>query len=103
MEKVTICATCGGQVDQPDTGRPRVYCDVTCRRVAEYRIRRVMALLSTAEKAEQRARLELVDPVYRTSPRSGGVQKAGMVPLLCAGCRVSLGVLSHWNIMCLAS
>ena len=66
VEKVA-CATCGGQVNQSDTGRPRVYCDITCRRVAEYRIRRITTLLSTAEKAEQRARMALALPYGKTT------------------------------------
>ena len=69
VEKVTECATCGGPVEQSGEGRPRTYCDITCRRVAEYRIRRLMTLLATVEKIEQGARLELVDPMYRTSTR----------------------------------
>lgn len=36
------CPACGGSVTQPDTGRPRVYCDPACRQKA-LRLRRKMA------------------------------------------------------------
>jgi hypothetical protein len=57
VEKPSTCARCGGALTQPDTGRPRVYCSTACRRDVEYELRRVSALLLTAEKSEQRSRL----------------------------------------------
>ena len=67
VEKPTRCATCGGRVEQSGAGQPRVYCDVVCRRAAEYALRRVVTLLSTADKGEQRARMALALPYGKTT------------------------------------
>jgi hypothetical protein len=56
VEKPSECVSCGCLLDQPETGRPRVYCSVPCRRAAEYELRRVQSLLLTAERSHQRAR-----------------------------------------------
>lgn len=56
MEKPTACRECGERVTQARTGRPRVYCGSTCRRAAEYELRRLRALLSRAGQREQDAR-----------------------------------------------
>lgn len=34
------CPVCGGDVEQPATGRRRVYCSSSCKRTAERRARR---------------------------------------------------------------
>ncbi len=47
---------CGEPLTAPDTGRPPRYCSVSCRRSAEYDLRRQQALLLRAEKALQDAR-----------------------------------------------
>jgi hypothetical protein len=63
MEKPAACLMCGAPLEQPTTGHPRVYCGTTCRRAAEYALRRVQSLLLVAEKTElaARAALELED------------------------------------------
>ena len=38
---MTTCATCQASLTQPATGRPRVFCSVPCRRVAESEVRRI--------------------------------------------------------------
>lgn len=48
---------CGEPLTAPDTGRPPTYCSTTCRRSAEYELRRHQQLLLKAQKAEQDARL----------------------------------------------
>lgn len=48
---------CGEEFEVPATGRPPRFCSVSCRRSAEYELRRVQALLVRAEKAYQDARL----------------------------------------------
>ena len=60
MEKPSACAVCDGPLEQPATGRPRVYCSKTCRRAAEYRIRNVNSLLLRAMRMEQDAALNSV-------------------------------------------
>ncbi len=50
MEKPAECLMCGTALEQPATGRPRVYCGVPCRRASEYELRRVQSLLLTAER-----------------------------------------------------
>lgn len=60
MEKPAECVSCGNALEQPETGRPRVYCGVPCRRAAEYELRRVQSQLGMAEKAEIRARESVV-------------------------------------------
>jgi len=57
VEKPAECLMCGTALEQPATGRPRVYCGVPCRRASEYELRRVQSLLLTAERQEQRARV----------------------------------------------
>ncbi len=64
MEKPTGCVVCGKPLLQPATGRPRSYCGQTCRRVAEYELRRVQSLLLAAEKASQRARAAHADNTW---------------------------------------
>jgi hypothetical protein len=49
---------CGEVIEVPKTGRPPRYCTVSCRRSAEYELRRQQALLLRAEKAYQDARLK---------------------------------------------
>lgn len=70
MEKAPrkTCLICRSRLQQPATGRPRVYCGPTCRRAAEYEIRRTQSLLLAAEKAELRYRGEwLTGPEWRAS------------------------------------
>jgi hypothetical protein len=59
MEKPQACAVCGTAVVQADVGRPRRYGSGRCRRVREYRLRRVQSQLAEAEKRQMRARAEL--------------------------------------------
>jgi len=62
--------SCGSLLDQPETGRPRVYCSVPCRRAAEYELRRVQSLLLTAERHEQQCRAaHEIDSFDRPSTR----------------------------------
>jgi hypothetical protein len=70
VEKPSECVSCGALLDQPETGRPRVYCSVPCRRAAEYELRRVQSLLLTAERHDQRARAaHEIDSFDRPSTR----------------------------------
>jgi len=47
---VTTCPKCGADVPQkPGKGRPAVYCGVTCRKAAEYELRRLQRALEAAE------------------------------------------------------
>lgn len=57
--KRSRCRECGRLVEQPAVGRPRSYCSVTCRRAAEYELRRVQSLLSRAQSREQDAALKV--------------------------------------------
>jgi hypothetical protein len=50
------CASCGGQLEQSGTGRPRAYCSAVCRRLAERKLRVAEQLLTRARKQEQDAR-----------------------------------------------
>ncbi len=74
MEKPSACLMCGGGIEQPATGRPRVYCGPTCRRAAEYELRRLQSRLAVAEKRAMLAG-EVVATAYdageRSAPRKG--------------------------------
>lgn len=55
------CPECSGPMPAAkSTGRPATYCSPTCRRAAEYAIRRAQVLLTRAQRAEQDARLRQV-------------------------------------------
>lgn len=54
--RTRVCR-CGEEFEVPKTGRPPRFCSVSCRRSAEYELRRVQQLLVRAEKALQDARL----------------------------------------------
>ena len=56
MEKPEQCRICGEALEQPETGRPRVYHSVACRRAAEYELRRLQGRLALAEKRDMLAR-----------------------------------------------
>ena len=54
------CPECSGPMPATKaTGRPATYCSPTCRRAAEYAIRRAQVLLTRAQRAEQDARLRV--------------------------------------------
>ena len=55
----TTCAKCGDELEQPTTGRPRTYCGPTCRRAAEFELRRLQRQLEGAEQAVARARWDI--------------------------------------------
>jgi hypothetical protein len=61
---------CEGPLDQPATGRPRVYCGQTCRRAAEMAIRRIQSQLAMAEKRAMLAG-EHVATAWDSTARSG--------------------------------
>ncbi len=48
--RASSCARCGSPVQQPSSGRPRVYCAVGCRRAVEYELRRLDAAVRYAER-----------------------------------------------------
>ena len=50
---------CGTELEKPATGRPPRYCSTTCRRSAEYELRRWQTLLLTAQKEQQKVGLAL--------------------------------------------
>jgi sugar-specific transcriptional regulator TrmB len=53
-EKVTACVKCGGPLEQPTTGRPRVYCSSPCRTAAAYEVQRInRRLLALEERASE--------------------------------------------------
>ena len=71
VEKV---CRCGAVLVRPATGRPPRYCSTSCRRAAEYDLRRAQQLLTRAERSEQTAwmkadtwlvRRGLENPVFR--------------------------------------
>lgn len=50
------CVKCTAALPEQATGRPRVYCGVTCRRAGEHEIRRIIRALERLE--EQRRELK---------------------------------------------
>ncbi|MDO8614987.1 MAG: hypothetical protein Q7T33_04540 [Dehalococcoidia bacterium] len=49
MSEKLGCAKCGTALQQPKTGRPRLFCGEICRQAAAYEVRRVQRLLSSLE------------------------------------------------------
>jgi hypothetical protein len=45
-----VCKKCGAPVQHPPTGRPKAYCSVSCRRLAEFEIRRLTRALDNLEQ-----------------------------------------------------
>jgi hypothetical protein len=61
----STCVKCGADVDQPATGRPRIYRGVGCRRAAEHEIRRLNRAIEATEVNIRAYQAELgVDPVW---------------------------------------
>jgi len=56
--KPSTCFKCGGEIQQPATGRPRRFCDDVCRIAANYEIRRINARLQVLETLASRLRHE---------------------------------------------
>jgi hypothetical protein len=57
MSRRVTCLECAGSLPAAAaTGRPRSYCGNLCRKAAEYRLRRVQALLLAAERSLLRSR-----------------------------------------------
>lgn len=50
------CAECGAELAQSATGRPRTYCSVPCRRLAERKLKVAEQLLARARREEQKVR-----------------------------------------------
>lgn len=48
------CRVCGKPLEQPGTGRKRLYCGIPCRRAQEVAIARLRAALTDAEAKIQR-------------------------------------------------
>ena len=44
-----FCKTCGAPLEQPETGRKRRYCGVTCRRKQEAALDRIRSALAHVE------------------------------------------------------
>jgi len=44
-----FCKTCGAPLEQPETGRKRVYCGVACRRKQEAALDRIRRALAHVE------------------------------------------------------
>lgn len=59
------CPRCGAEIAAKGKGRPPVYCGPTCRRDAEYELRRVQSHLVYAERARLREVMETVGNSYR--------------------------------------
>lgn len=59
------CPQCGNSLPPaPARGRPPTYCGTTCRRAAEFEIKRIQARLLSAERAEIKSRLDEVTYSY---------------------------------------
>jgi hypothetical protein len=43
------CLMCHGPLERPETGRPPSYCSTSCRRAAEYELRRLQRRLERLE------------------------------------------------------
>ena len=46
-----FCKTCGAPLEQPETGRKRLYCGVACRRKQEAALDRIRSALAHVEAA----------------------------------------------------
>lgn len=57
-EKVDTCVKCGGPIQQPETGRPAIYCSEACRSAAGYELRRVQRRLEAFETERANLRHE---------------------------------------------
>ena len=57
--KPQACASCGGPLEQPGTGRPRAYCSTACRRLAERKLKVAEQLLARSRREEQKARAKV--------------------------------------------
>ncbi len=64
------CVKCGLPLSQPAKGRPRIYCGPSCRRAAEFELRRVQNALVVAEREVEAAR-------RRVERRSAGLAVGG--------------------------
>ena len=58
-EKRSQCIKCSAPLDQPPTGRPRVYCSVACRSSGAYEIRRLRRQLEALETRASHFRVDL--------------------------------------------
>lgn len=58
-EKRSQCIKCSAPLDQPPTGRPRVYCSVACRSSAAYEVRRLRRQLEALETRASHLRVDL--------------------------------------------
>jgi hypothetical protein len=80
-----LVCRCGTTLERPETGRPPRYCSTTCRRSAEYELRRWQQLLLRAQKASQDARLRYVlhpSPVNERSIEFWEHEVEGLAELL---------------------
>jgi hypothetical protein len=57
MSETAGCLICKEPLEQPTTGRPRVYCSTACRRAAELEIRRCNRRLERLEESASNLRL----------------------------------------------
>ncbi|MGD0205730.1 MAG: hypothetical protein ABSB57_04755 [Dehalococcoidia bacterium] len=57
-EKLSVCLKCNAPLNQPPTGRPRVYCGPVCRQAAAYEIKRLQRRLEALETWASRLRHE---------------------------------------------
>jgi hypothetical protein len=51
------CLICGKGLSKPATGRPPTFCGSECKRLAEYRSRRIQRQLEKLDKAQSDARI----------------------------------------------
>ena len=62
-EKPRSCVKCGGLLEAADgPGRPATYCSTTCRRLAEFEIRRIDRRLAAYELERRELKAEGPDP-----------------------------------------
>jgi hypothetical protein len=67
---MTECLVCGEPLTKPKTGRPPRYCSTTCRRSAEFSIKRLNAHLLQLEARRDHLRRRLqTDKLYASHRR----------------------------------
>lgn len=63
-----LCASCGTPLTQPATGRPKRFCDGSCRQQGVLAVRRANSLLLTAERNLQAVRAKAAVRPWHDDP-----------------------------------
>lgn len=71
MPPKSSCVKCGADLPDPGEkgGRPARYCGETCRRAAEFEIRRIQTELQRLLRLLNDARIEGADPLFGELPQ----------------------------------